>query len=359
MAHRFLIKDIALQAGLGTATVDRVLNGRGGVRHQTMRRVEHAIRELEQQERSISVAGRQFIVDFVVEAPDSFGRALRTAIAAELPLLEPVTFRSRTDIRLLFAEEEIAQALARIRKRGSHGVIVMAPDTDGINRQISRLSGAGIPVVALATDLPASDRIGYVGLDNRRAGETAAYLMRHWLVGEAPHVLVTVRNNRFRGEEEREIGFRAHMRDLFEKPVFTELVEGARSDDPIGPQVHRALTATPDIEAIYSIGGSNRQILRAAAALGSKPKVFIAHDLDSENRAFLEGGRVHAVLDHDLRQDVRNACRMIMAHHKVITPKDPPEQSPLRALFPPMMPGYRPSRQKSNVTPCASGSCDE
>ena len=35
MAHLFLVKDIAFQAGLSTATVDRVLNGRPGVRQQT------------------------------------------------------------------------------------------------------------------------------------------------------------------------------------------------------------------------------------------------------------------------------------------------------------------------------------
>lgn len=342
MAHRFSIKDIALQAGLGTATVDRVVNTRGGVRHQTMRRVEHAIKELEEQESRISGTGRKFIIDFVIEAPDSFGRALRSAIATELPLMKPVIFRSRADIRLLFAEMEIERALERIRKRGSHGVILMAPDTGGINRQVGRLTHAGVPVVAIATDLPASSRIGYVGLDNRRAGETAAYLMRQWLSTDAPHVLVTVRNNRFRGEEEREIGFRAHMRQLFDGPVFTELVEGSRSDDPIGPQVHQALTAAPGIEAIYSIGGSNRQILRAMDQLGYSPRVFIAHDFDGENREFLQSGRINVVLDHDLRQDIRNACQMIMAHHKIITPGTLPEQSPLRALFPPMLPGYRP-----------------
>lgn len=341
MAHRFLIKEIALQAGLGTATVDRVVNQRGGVRHQTMRRVEHAIEELEQQELSLSGTGRKFIIDFVIEAPDSFGRALRTAMATEIPLMKPVIFRSRADIRLLFAETEIELALERVRKRGSHGVILMAPDSVGINRQVKHLSQAGIPVVAIATDLPKSNRIGYVGLDNRQAGETAAYLLRQWLFTNAPHVLVTVRNNRFRGEEEREIGFRAHMRKLFDQPVFTELVEGARSDDPIGPQVHRALAASPEIEAIYSIGGSNRQILRAFDQLGYEPRVFIAHDFDGENREFLKSGRIHVVLDHDLRQDVRNACRMIMAHHKVIAPADLPEQTPLRALFPPMLPGYQ------------------
>ncbi len=337
MAHRFLIKDIALQAGLGTATVDRVINKRGGVRQQTVRRVEHAIQELEEQERTISLSGRKFLLDFIIEAPDSFGRALREAIAAELPSLEPAIFRSRSDIRLLFSEGEIEQALIRIRKRGSHGVLLMAPDSPAIAARIEDLSRAGIPVITMATDLPASARIGYVGLDNRRAGETAAFLMHQWLTGSSPSVLVTVRNNRFRGEEDREIGFQEHMSQLFEQPRVTELIEGARSGDPIGPQVRETLDKTREIDAVYSIGGSNRQILAALHEAGCRPKVFIAHDFDSENREFLQSGRIQVVLDHDLRQDVRTACRMIMAHHKAIAVTDFPRQSPLRVLLPTMV----------------------
>ena len=94
---------------------------------------------------------------------------------------------------------------------------------------------------------------------------------------------------------------------------------------------------TPDIDAVYSIGGSNRQILAAFDAIGQSPKAFIAHDFDSENREFLQSGRVQVVLDHDLRQDVRTACRMVMAHHKVIGATDFPRQSPLRVLLPPMV----------------------
>ncbi len=47
MAHRFLIKEIALQAGLGVATVDRVLNDRAHVREHTRKRVERFCRNSE------------------------------------------------------------------------------------------------------------------------------------------------------------------------------------------------------------------------------------------------------------------------------------------------------------------------
>ena len=74
MAHRFLIKEIALQAGLGVATVDRVLNGRANVREHTRNRVEQAIKELEKQELNLANTGRKLMVDVVAEAPTRFSR---------------------------------------------------------------------------------------------------------------------------------------------------------------------------------------------------------------------------------------------------------------------------------------------
>ena len=44
MANRPTLKDVAVAAGVGTATVDRVLNKRGNVREATARRILKAAR---------------------------------------------------------------------------------------------------------------------------------------------------------------------------------------------------------------------------------------------------------------------------------------------------------------------------
>ena len=61
--------------------------------------------------------------------------------------------------------------------------------------------------MTLVTDLPGSQRLAYVGMDNRAAGATAAYLMGQWLGDRPGDVLVTLSRGFFRGEEEREMGF--------------------------------------------------------------------------------------------------------------------------------------------------------
>lgn len=89
MAHPFLVKDIAFQAGLSTATVDRVLNGRRGVRQQTVMRVNAAIRELERQQAGLEVQGRKYAVDVVMEAPERFTEAVRKAFESEAATFMP------------------------------------------------------------------------------------------------------------------------------------------------------------------------------------------------------------------------------------------------------------------------------
>ena len=54
MSHPFRVREIAVQAGLSEATVDRVLNGRNGVRPSTAQQVERAIADLERQQTQIT-----------------------------------------------------------------------------------------------------------------------------------------------------------------------------------------------------------------------------------------------------------------------------------------------------------------
>src|SRR4030095_4378377 len=87
-----------------------------------------------------------------------------------------------------------------------------APDVPEVTAAAQRLVRRGIPLVTLVTDLPASGRLAYVGMDNRAAGATAAYLVEQWLGDRPGNVLVTLSSGFFRGEEEREMGFRGALR---------------------------------------------------------------------------------------------------------------------------------------------------
>jgi LacI family transcriptional regulator len=199
---------------------------------------------------------------------------------------------------------------------------------------VLRLTEAGIPVVTLVTDLPFSKRVAYVGTDNRSAGATAAYLVNQWLGERDSRILVALSRTVFRGEEEREIGFRAVIRERWPHRGLAEITDTDSLDTSVYRLALGALDHHPDIEAVYSIGGGNRAILDAFDAQHRPCRAFIAHDMDSDNRELLETGRLSAVLYHDLRRDMHRACQIIMQAHGALDGPIVTTPAPIQIITP-------------------------
>ncbi|MGW5770840.1 LacI family DNA-binding transcriptional regulator [Streptomyces longwoodensis] len=343
MGHPFPLREIARQAGLSEATVDRVLNGRGGVRPSTAQEVHRAIADLDRQRTQVRLVGRTFMVDIVMQAPERFSTAVRAALEAELPSLHPAVLRSRYHFRETAEAADLVRVLDRIARRGSQGVVLKAPDVPEVTAAVGRLTAAGIPVVTLVTDLPASARVGYVGIDDRAAGATAAYLMGQWLGDRPAHVLTSLSSGFFRNEEEREMGFRAVMRARHPERALVEIAEGQGLDATQYDLVRAALARDPEIRAVYSIGGGNIATLRAFADVGRACAVFVAHDLDHDNTRLLREHRLSAVLHHDLRQDLREACHIVMRAHGALPQAGPSLPSAIQVVTPYNMPPTAPA----------------
>jgi LacI family transcriptional regulator len=262
-----------------------------------------------------------------------FSSAVRDALEAELPSLHPAVVRSRFHFRETCPPAELIRILDRIARRGSQGVILKAPDLPEIRAAVGRLA-AGIPVVTLVTDLPGSARLAYVGIDNRAAGATAAYLLDQWLGDRPGHVLVTISRGFFRGEEEREMGFRSALRMTRPERALVEVTDSDGLDATQHALVRAALERDPEINAVYSIGGGNTVTVAAFEALGRESAVFIAHDLDRDNTRLLGERRISAVLHHDLRQDMRRACQTVMWAHGALPDEGTQLPSPIQVATP-------------------------
>ena len=334
MAHAFGMKEIALQAGLSLATVDRVLHQRPGVRAATQRRVHQAQVELERQQAQVGLRGRRCLIDLVMETPERFSRIARDALEGAVQRMHPAVFRVREHLAETLGVSELVEVLDAIGRRGSHGILLKAPDVAPVTEAVARLHERGIPVVTLVTDIKHSARLAYVGLDNRSAGLTAAYLMDRWLGTDAAEVLVSSSDRRFQGECERIDAFVDAWKATRPSSRVRIVTAGHGLHDPTVVAVSLLLAKYPGVAATYSVGGANAAILAAFERARRPCRVFIGHDLDEDNLALLRERRLSAVLHHDLRRDLQMACLALLRAHRADRSAEPFSLSNVEVITP-------------------------
>jgi LacI family transcriptional regulator len=317
------VHDIAKIAGVSLATVDRVLNGRPGVRAVTKTRVEEVIASLGYV-RDLAAAnlakGRTYSFTFILPANDnSFMIGLHEEVRGAIAR----SSAERTDIRVIdvppFDPKALVAALEQVLSERPAGVAFVAIDAPDIRAVTGRLKAAGIPMVTLVSDLPDSDRDHYAGIDNIAAGRTAGSLLGRFLSGpftqrvEVP-VAVLAGSMLVRDHRERLEGFSAAVNEAFPHIYILPVLEGR--DDPALSEtmIADALRRNRDIAGIYSLGAGNRGMIRAVqkAGIAHRP-IVIAHELTASTRSALSNGVIDAVLNQDAGHEVRSAIRVLKA----------------------------------------------
>ena len=339
--HR--LEDIATQAQLSKATVDRVLHRRPGASARAVRAVEQAVLDLDRQQSQLRLGARTVVLDVIIQAPQRFSTAYREAMEAQLGSARPAAVRARFRFGEHADAVDAVAALDQVGTRGrtTHGVLLKAPDDAAVAQAVRRLAERDIPVVTLVTDIRDSGRIAYVGLDNRSAGATAAYLMAAWLGRQPGDLLVTLSRSAFFGESERFAAFRETLRELAPRRRIVAITESEGLDATLRALVEEALLSSPSLVGAYSIGGGNRAIIDAFAAMARPRRVHVAHDLDRDNLELLQGRSVSAVLHHDLHADARHAIRQVLRHHRLLPGAPTSTPANVQVVTPFNVPGRR------------------
>jgi LacI family transcriptional regulator len=313
---------IANAAGVGTATVDRVLNGRTGVRESTRKKVLKALDELQSSEsRSKAQSHEHYKVAFLSDSGHSYRETLEAAVWE--------TVRQRSDIEVTHDGYDTSK-LDRIKYANliertaemAQAIVIVAREDLTINRAIRNVVSRGVPVICLTTDLPTSGRTAYVGNDQASAGATAAYLMGQ-VVGNRDGNILLVNSAPYRVQEERELGFRRVLRTEYPLLRVDERVNSHDESEYVYPIVRRYIDEHGPPVGVYNVAAGNVGIGKAISESGLAGKtVFIGHELNGNSRMLLETGVMNFVIGHDVVHEVELAlnCAIQAVGRKAVTP---------------------------------------
>lgn len=312
------VNDIAREAGVSLATVDRVLNARPGVRDKTVKAVNEAIARLGYV-RDLAAANlaRSRSYRMAVLLPDTESQFVHS-LALALAEAAQLAASSRMEVHLHRFPAEDPHALAALMGglagHGYAGVALMAPETPILRDAVRALRGRGLPVVALASDLPNTGRDHFVGTDNRAAGRTAGVLMGRFLGAQRGQVLVLGSSLLARDMVERRRGFDEVM--LRDFPLLEALpsLESHGSSALLRRVVAECLANAPQIRGVYAMGEGHRALTQALHDLGLSGRLtVICHELTPHARRALELGEITAVITQNLGHLARSTLRVLRA----------------------------------------------
>jgi LacI family transcriptional regulator len=310
------VADIAAHAGVGTATVDRVLNNRPGVNPETVRRVLEVVAELGGPAPRGRPRHENFRFAFVLP-----GEGLPFVELVDRQIAQAAgDFRHQhiTEITLRVDSADAAQfADALLQQAGScDGLAVLAPDLPPVKLAINELVRAGVHVVTLFSDVAGSMRATHVGADNRAAGRTAGLLLGRMAAGARDTLLLSSQPTRFSAEIDRRIGFAQVLEERFPKLKLLRTPDLPADDDGAARALARFLKKeVPDaarIAGLYNVGSASAGIARALESAGLAGSVAIAaHDFTEGHRALLACGAFSYVLHQDIHYCVLAAARVL------------------------------------------------
>ena len=319
MAKRSTITDVAQEAGVSIATVDRVLNGRERVRAETTQRVYDAAHRLGYhaaaligQRMQVKLPEVRFGVVLHKQGQDfykAFAEELHRAVAAA----EGVAGKLVLEFSTSQSPSEMAGLLRSMAGR-CDVLAATAVNHPEVTSAVEDLRGQGLQVFSLLSDFGQGVRAGYLGLNNLKVGRTAAWLTALAAKG-AGKVVVFVGGYRWHGHELRETGFRGYMREHAPHLEVIETVVNLETRQLTYEAVLAMLARQPDLRGIYVAGGGMEGAIAALREVRRDGSVvLVVSALTGESRAGLAEGVVTMVIDTPLEKLCRDlVARMVRA----------------------------------------------
>jgi LacI family transcriptional regulator len=307
--------DIAAAAGVGTATVNRVLNEHGGVSAETTARVLAAARQLGVPR--VLPDPRHGLTRFDVVLARSatpYFRRLDLALTRAVQVLDQRILVHRHVVDATDAAQ-VRERLTRPRHRRD-GLIVALHDTPDVRAALREQVAAGVPVVTLMSGIGDVQGLHYAGIDNLAAGRTAGHFIGR-LARRPGRVLRLTNTPDYRAHADR---LRGCQEVLAERHPLIETGEPVPChDDPDRGQLalRRALVeARRDGMALVGLYHSGAGSAGIAAELQqiapAERPVWVGHELSDEHRTLLQLGLLDLVIDQDPDGQIASALHHLL-----------------------------------------------
>ena len=310
MRTKARLAQVAQLAGVGIATVDRVLNERGNVSPKTTQKVVDAARELKLARLLPAAYRRGLRLEVILTRPDlPFFEQLNRAFVDAASTLD----RSVIVHRSFIDETNPQLAAEQVLKSEADALILYAQEAPSVIDAVTSITAGGKPVVTVCSDLPTSPRLAYVGIDHYSAGRTAAYFMTR-MTRRPGAVIVLTHCLDYRAHAQRIGGFRDWLSEHKADLSVACILEGRDASDLSERLMTEALLGRADAIGVYNTSDANLAVARALQKTRRiADVVFIGHELTEDTKRLLVEGTMALTIDQNPERQARAALDVLLA----------------------------------------------
>ena len=289
------IKEIAEKAGVSRGTVDRALNNRGRVNPEVAERIFEIAREMDYQpkrKKKVYNQGKKIRIGVITQlAKSSFVKTIHAGIdKAEQELEEFGVEIIRKQIDGV-SEDAQLEALEELSQEQIDGLAIMPVQSERIREKLNDMTEQNdLPIITFNSDIVGTNRVCYVGLDNKRSGMTAAGLMGMLTRGTGKVLVITgfftnsVNNLRVDGFiQELKMSY-PEIELLGVQSSFDEMSE-------VEKIVENTIEIAPDLAGIFVVSGGQAGVCKAMQNLNMETRPYvIGYDVTPTNIKALKEG---------------------------------------------------------------------
>lgn len=297
------IQQIAEKTGVSRGTVDRALNNRGRINPEVAEMIRKTAEEMgyvhKTKTRNKREAGKKIGIVTQLSNASFMLEVKRGILTVKKELQElGITVLVRENVSV--NEEDQLRAIEELLEEGVQGLAIMPVDSERIREKLNwMVIEKKIPVITFNSDIVGTKRSCFVGMDNRRSGQTAAGLFGMLTRGVGKILIITGHFSSLLNNS-RVDGFVEELRQISPRLEVAGVQGSANNEEQVERIIENAMMSISGINGIYVVSGGQEGIVKAFRKLGVEHRPYvIIYDQTAKNETLLRDGVADFLIDQN------------------------------------------------------------
>ncbi len=308
--------EIAYLCGVSRGTVDRVLNGRGGVKPETAERIKSVAESVGYHSnfaaRTLATSQRQLKIGVLVNAVGhQYFSEILSGMIKTLESLDTYNIASVIKISGGFDVDQQLYLLDELLQQGVSALAITPANSTRVADKLQEFTAKGIPVLVVSALLDGFEYFSFVGCNHYRSGRIAGGFAKQ-ILPEKSKIATLTGSRSMTGLNKRVAGFCDAMVASQRGYVLLDPAQSFDDDVIAYKALSNLISRHPDIDLVFFAAGGYSggfQALEDAGLLG-KIKI-IAFDVQEVSLQYLKKGYVAALLNQHPSAQGRHAIKQL------------------------------------------------